>query len=33
MPKLYVVTGPSGTGLSDTLAALFRLRPDLLSCP
>ena len=29
MPKLYVVTGPSGTGLSDTLAALFRLRPDL----
>jgi guanylate kinase len=31
MPKLYVVTGPSGTGLSDTLAALFRLRPDLSS--
>lgn len=29
MPKLYVVTGPSGTGLSDTLAELFRLRPDL----
>ena len=29
MPKLYVVTGPSGTGLSDTLAELFLLRPDL----
>lgn len=29
MPKLYVVTGPSGTGLSDTLAELFRIRPDL----
>ena len=29
MPKLYVVTGPSGTGLSDILAELFRLRPDL----
>ena len=29
MAKLYVVTGPSGTGLSDILAELFRLRPDL----
>ena len=29
MAKLYVVTGPSGTGLSDVLAELFRLRPDL----
>ncbi|MBR4473159.1 MAG: hypothetical protein IKS55_05935 [Oscillospiraceae bacterium] len=29
MPNLYVVTGPSGTGLSDTLAELFRRRPDL----
>ena len=29
MPKLYVVTGPSGTGLSDILAELFRRRDDL----
>ena len=29
MSKLYVVTGPSGTGLSDILAELFRRRSDL----
>ena len=29
MAKLYVVTGPSGTGLSDILAQLFCKRDDL----